>query len=297
MSSVAGLDSELEESEVQTVVEVQDLLAEQDILERENETAVLHLQSAEEQERREREEAEGEAVQQELGTGGLAEQPLCLLPGALGAELPEQAEVPGVEQVLLQGPFPTGATVLCITDNQEESPSDLLRDSTSLLYYQLSPIEPGAFETLPRAEEAEQEERSAIEPEAGGGECGEGKQAAGAGEEPKDDKPEKITCRQSLGKSLTDVILCSEECVAVAEEKPSSCQQSLPEERNRTLEADDVSGTKGGSHQREIDGWIVDHPPVGFRGKRIPPTTTTTTPPHSCPFGKDLPLRIISCGH
>ena len=56
LSSVTGLDSELEESEVQTVVEVQDLLAEQDILERENETAVLHLQSAEEQERREREE-------------------------------------------------------------------------------------------------------------------------------------------------------------------------------------------------------------------------------------------------
>ncbi|XP_040921873.1 cysteine/serine-rich nuclear protein 2 [Toxotes jaculatrix] len=227
LSSVAGLDSEPEESEVQTVVEVQDLLAEQDILERENETAVLHLQSAEEQERREREEAEGEAVQQ--GDGGFTEQPLCLLPGALEGELPEQAEVPGVEQVLLQGPFPTGATVLCITDNQEESPSDLLRDSTSLLYYQLSPIEPGAFETLPRAEEAEQEEHVVREQDAGGGECVERKQGGGGGES-KDDNPEKITCRQSLGKSLTNVILCSEECVAVAEEKPSGRQPSLPEE-------------------------------------------------------------------
>uniref|UniRef100_A0A3Q3JET3 Cysteine/serine-rich nuclear protein N-terminal domain-containing protein n=1 Tax=Monopterus albus TaxID=43700 RepID=A0A3Q3JET3_MONAL len=169
LSSVAGLGSELEESEAQAVVEVQDLLAEQDVLERENETAVLHLQSAEEQERREREEADGEAVQQELGARGLAEQPLCLLPGALGGELPEQAEVPDVEQVLLQGPFPTGATVLCITDNEEGSPSDLLKDSTSLLYYQLSPIEPGAFETLPRAEEAEQEERSVREQVTGGG--------------------------------------------------------------------------------------------------------------------------------
>ncbi|XP_076596643.1 cysteine/serine-rich nuclear protein 2 isoform X1 [Chaetodon auriga] len=228
-SSVAGLDSEPEDSEVQTVVEVQDLLAEQDILERENETAVLHLQSAEEQERREREEAEGEAVQQELGAGGLTEQPLCLMPAALGGELPEQAEVPGVEQVLLQGPFPTGATVLCITDNQEESPSDLLKDSTSLLYYQLSPIEPGAFETLPRAEEAEQEERSVREPAAGGGERVERKQEGG--EESKGDKPEEISCRQSLGKSLTNVILCSEECVEGEEERPSSPPQSLPEEQ------------------------------------------------------------------
>ncbi|KAK9515175.1 hypothetical protein VZT92_025842 [Zoarces viviparus] len=189
LSSAAGLDSELEESEVQTVVEVQDLLAEQDILERENETAVLHLQSAEEQERREREEAAGETVQQELGAGGLAEQP-------------------GVEQVLLQGPFPTGATVLCITDNQEESPSDLLKDSTSLLYYQLSPIEPGDFESPPRDSGGDNRKQ-------GGGE-----------EESKHDKPEEINCRQSLGKS---VMLCSGECMAAVEERPSSPQQSLPE--------------------------------------------------------------------
>ncbi|XP_053173304.1 cysteine/serine-rich nuclear protein 2 [Scomber japonicus] len=230
---VTGLDSELEESEVQTVMEVQDLLAEQDILERENETAVLHLQSAEEQERREREEAEGEAVQQELGTGGLTEQPLCLLPAALGGELPEQTEVPGVDQVLLQGPFPTGATVLCITDNQEESPSDLLKDSSSLLYYQLSPIEPVAFETLPRAVEVEQEERLVREQDAngGGGESVESKLEKG--EKLKDESPEEVNCKQSLGKSLTNVILRSEQCEEVVEEKPLSLQQSLPEEQCR----------------------------------------------------------------
>ncbi|XP_069560291.1 cysteine/serine-rich nuclear protein 2 [Brachyistius frenatus] len=232
LSSVAGLDSELEESEVHSVVEVQDLLAEQDILEQENETAVLHLQSAEEQERREREEAEGEALQQALqqelnGGGGLAEQPLCLLPSALGGELPGQEEVPDVEQVLLQGPFPTGATVLCITDNQEESPSDLLKDSTSLLYYQLSPIEPGAFETLPRAEE--QEERLVRERDAGGDEFMERKQEGEEGL--KDDKQEDNNCRQSLAKSLTNVILCTEECVAAVEERPSSPRQSVPDER------------------------------------------------------------------
>lgn len=124
LSSSAGADSEAEESEVQAAVQVRDLLAERDILERENETAVLHLQSAEEQERREREEV-----------GGGAEQPLCLV-GEQGAA------VPGVEQILLQGPFPTGATVLCITDPQEESPPELLKDSAPLLYYQLGPVEP-----------------------------------------------------------------------------------------------------------------------------------------------------------
>ena len=221
------LASELEESELQAVRQVQDLLAEEDILERENETAVLHLQSAEEQERREREEAEGEALQQELGTGGLSE-PLCLLPGALGGELTEQAEVPGVEQVLLQGPFPTGATVLCISDHQEENPSHLLRDSTSLLYYQLSPIEPGAFETLHRAEEEEeQEERLVKEQHAGGV-----KRKRGGGEESKEDSPEQITCRPSLGKCLSDVMLCSEERGAAEEEEPSS-RQLLPEEQSR----------------------------------------------------------------
>ncbi|XP_026224144.1 cysteine/serine-rich nuclear protein 2 isoform X2 [Anabas testudineus] len=229
MSSVAGLDSELDESEVQTVVEVQDLLAEQDVLERENETAVLHLQSAEEQERREREEAEGETVQQELATGGLPEQPLCLLPGALGGELPEQAEVPGVEQVLLQGPFPTGATVLCITDNQEESPSDLLKDSTSLLYYQLSPIEPGAFEPLPRAEEAEHEERFVREQDAGGSQCAEKTQEEG-GVQLENDKPEKISCREDLGNTLTNSSLCSEVGAAPVKESTSSHEQSLPKE-------------------------------------------------------------------
>lgn len=206
-----ALSSELEESELQTAAEVRDLLAERDILERENETAVLHLQSAEEQERREREEAEGEAVQQELSAGGLAERPLCLMP--------EQAEVPGVEQVLLQGPFPTGTTVLCITDNQEESPSELLKDSASLLYYQLSPIEPGAFETLPRAEEADQGRRSVRQHESGGGDCAERKQEGGA--ELKGDEREEATCGQSSIKSVSDVILCS------GEEKP----WSPPEER------------------------------------------------------------------
>ncbi|KAM8864503.1 cysteine/serine-rich nuclear protein 2 isoform 2-T2 [Spinachia spinachia] len=215
LSVVAGLDSELKGNEAQAVVEVQDLLAEQDILERENEIAVLHLQSAEEQERREREEAAGGTVQQELGARGLAEQPLCGLPGALGGRLPEQADALAAEQVLLQGPFPTGATVLCVTDHQEESPSELLKESTPLLYYQLSPIEPEAFETRPEAEEAQ--------PAAGE----ERKRGGGGGEESTVDKPEEIDCRQSLVKSLTSVILRSGDSAVALVERPSSPQQSL----------------------------------------------------------------------
>lgn len=198
LSSGSGLDSEMGEAQVQTAAEVRDLLAEQHILERENETAVLHLQSAEEQERREREEAEGEAVQQELAEG-LAGQNLCILPG--------QAEEPAVDQVLLQGPFPTGTTVLCITDNQEESPSELIKDSSSLLYYQLSPIEPAAFEAPPRAEEAQQES-------AGGRREGEeGSKGATA---------KDISCRQSS----------SQQCVEAEKERPSGPQQNLPQERS-----------------------------------------------------------------
>lgn len=170
LSSVAGGDSEAEESEAQPVAaEVRDLLAERDILERENETAVLHLQSAEEQERREREEV-----------GGEAPQPLCLVGEQGGA-------VPGVEQILLQGPFPTGATVLCITDDQEEEPRPL-KDSAPLLYYQLSPIEPGAFESA-----APQSEQQGAPVSRGGG--GVEEEQAGEGE---GSKVEKLTCTKCL---------------------------------------------------------------------------------------------------
>lgn len=222
LSSAAGLDSELEEREVQ------DLLAEQDILERENETAVLHLQSAEEQERREREEMEEEAVQRGLGAGGIEEQALCLLPGALGADLPEEAGVGAVEQVLLQGPFPTGATVLCIADNQEESAPDLLKDSASLLYYQLGSIETGAFESLSREEEEEEQEDSMErEQDVGVEECVERGQGEG-GDESRDDEHGDTTCRQSLGKSTPSVVLCSAGGLGgVVEEDPSCLLQSL----------------------------------------------------------------------
>ncbi|KAK7884940.1 hypothetical protein WMY93_028063 [Mugilogobius chulae] len=125
-SSLSSPDDELQQLEVEEAVEVLDAVDERDILERENETAVLHLQTAEEQERRKREELEG----------------------AIEQELTRQAE--SMEEVLLQGPFPTGATVLCITENQEET----AYNKENLMYYQLSSIETGAFETLPQEDEA-----------------------------------------------------------------------------------------------------------------------------------------------
>ncbi|XP_015241694.1 PREDICTED: cysteine/serine-rich nuclear protein 2 [Cyprinodon variegatus] len=220
LSSGIGLDSELEESEVQSVEEVHDLLVEQDILERENETAVLHLQSAEEQERREREEAEGEAVQQELSSDGIPEHPLCLLP--------EQAEATGVDQILLQGPFPTGATVLCISDTQEESPSELLKDSTSLLYYQLSTIEPGAFETLPATEEEEQNESLQS---ASGSELAEKNQEIV--EDFQGDTLDDNASRQSVGECLTNMHLCTDDSAAELEERPAAPDKAVPKQQSQ----------------------------------------------------------------
>ncbi|KAM8830640.1 cysteine/serine-rich nuclear protein 2 isoform 4-T4 [Synchiropus picturatus] len=127
--SSAACPAVLQLEAAQTVVEVQHLL------EHENEVAVMHLQSVEEQERRVRE-------------GG--EPPLCLLPAVLEGE-----------ETLLQGPFPPGATVLCITDNQEEAPSHLLKDS--LMYYQLSPVEGEPMEEGDVRKTAEEEEVKGIQ--------------------------------------------------------------------------------------------------------------------------------------
>ncbi|XP_016354365.1 cysteine/serine-rich nuclear protein 2-like [Sinocyclocheilus anshuiensis] len=110
--SLSPLDSDVE-VESQSVQELQEEQC--DSLERENETAVLHLQSAEEWERR---------LEQE-----------------------EQQ----VEGVLLEGPFPEGATLLCITENHadEQTEQRLLKDPASVLYYQVGHVETAAFETLP----------------------------------------------------------------------------------------------------------------------------------------------------
>ncbi|XP_046896434.1 cysteine/serine-rich nuclear protein 2 [Hypomesus transpacificus] len=208
--SGAGLDSELEEREVQAVLEMQDLLTVQDSLERENETAVLHLQSAEEQERREREEAE-EAQR------GLGEQALCLMPGGLQGELSAEAGVEGVGRMLLQGPFPSGTAVVCISDNQEENPPGLLKDPASLLYYQLSPIEAREFNSLPREEEEEEEEEKEEK------EVGKIEREQGGGEERGEVEHRGITCRQDGDEILPKVALCSEKS-EVEEESPPNGQ-------------------------------------------------------------------------
>nr|XP_029521227.1 cysteine/serine-rich nuclear protein 2-like [Oncorhynchus nerka] len=223
-----GLDSELEteEREVQMVLEAQDLLTEQACLERENEIAVLHLQSAEEQERMREEEEEEEAQRGRGGAGSLGEQALCLLPGALQGELSGEPGVGvGVEGVpisLLQGPFPTGATLLCITENQEgnwegegDNPRGGLKDpASSLLYYQLGPMENEPFEESQPVEEEE-----CVDKEPGGGEEQERVEHRG------------ITCGQDEGEFSPPVALCTENGVGAegAKEVPFSPQQSSSE--------------------------------------------------------------------
>lgn len=139
--SLSPLDSDVE-VESQSIQELQEEHC--DSLERENETAVLHLQSAEERERRlEQEEQQVEEAQ-------TTDPTLCLLQGALTSQAGMEG-MEGVEGVLLEGPFPEGATLLCITENNEDEQTEqrLLKDPASVLYYQVGHVETAAFETLP----------------------------------------------------------------------------------------------------------------------------------------------------
>lgn len=130
--SLSPLESDVE-VETQSIQELQEEQC--DSLERENETAVLHLQSAEELERRR---------EQEVEEAQTADPTLCLLQGALT----DQAGMEDMEGVLLEGPFPEGATLVCITENHADD-QRLLKDPASVLYYQVGHVETGAFETLP----------------------------------------------------------------------------------------------------------------------------------------------------
>ncbi|XP_015456600.3 cysteine/serine-rich nuclear protein 2 isoform X2 [Astyanax mexicanus] len=159
--SLSPLDSEVEVEALEVQSE-RELLEEQcSSLERENETAVLHLQSAEELERRRREqeeEAQGEEVQD-------TNPSLCLLHGQINNEagvegMESVEEMEGVEGMLLHGGFPGGTALLCITENQEEEDEappqqNLLNEQGSLLYYQLSPVETAALETFHEQREEE----------------------------------------------------------------------------------------------------------------------------------------------
>lgn len=187
---------------------VQELLAEHDSLERENETAVLHLQSAEERERRREQEEEVEVeleVQQEEEP--LPDPALCLLSG----QLTEEAQAEAVGGVLIEGPFPGGATLLCIAQDQvgaplqpgghqqqeekEEQQEEQLQveqepqqkdQPAPLLYYHIGPLGAAAFQSQGLAEGSEGE---GVEGEWGGGEEGTGSS--------KDHEQE--TSEQSLG--------------------------------------------------------------------------------------------------
>ncbi|XP_023660768.2 cysteine/serine-rich nuclear protein 2 [Paramormyrops kingsleyae] len=119
-----------------------DYVAQRDSLALENEAAVLHLQSAEEQERRNREQEQEEGETGEVQCG-LGQPGLCLL-----AEPPQDGEAveQGAGPFLIQGTFPAGGSLLCFTESQLEAHHQaLLKEPSSLVYYQMGHEEPLAF--------------------------------------------------------------------------------------------------------------------------------------------------------
>ncbi|XP_064899547.1 cysteine/serine-rich nuclear protein 2 [Columba livia] len=84
----------------------------------ENESAVLHLQSAEELERLKAEEDSGDAP-------GAADLGVCIVEEAPGGLCP-----PLAAPILIQAPFPPGSSVLCFAEGDRP-----FSDAASLLYY------------------------------------------------------------------------------------------------------------------------------------------------------------------
>lgn len=120
-------------------------------LEHENETAVLHLQSAEEQEwrREQEEEAHTEEVQS-------TSPKLC----HLHEEMSSQEEVESmieVDQMFFQDSFPGGAALLCINENQEDAHS--LTEPASVLYYQINHVDTATLKTHDKQEEPGKSEK------------------------------------------------------------------------------------------------------------------------------------------
>ncbi|KAJ8404043.1 hypothetical protein AAFF_G00343930 [Aldrovandia affinis] len=187
-----------------------DYISQRDSLALENETAVLHLQSAEERERqREQEEEEASG-----GAGGLAESRLCLLPESLrGGVAREQ----GAESIVIQGPFPLGTPVLCIAESQEGShPQTFLKEPSSLLYYQIGHVQP-----VPT-----------VLPELLPGDEGD------AAKEGQEDGLEGVSCLQNSKEALSTVVLSSEDYTGTSDAhllQEGSFQrlQGLPEESAR----------------------------------------------------------------
>ncbi|KAI1891137.1 hypothetical protein AGOR_G00161560 [Albula goreensis] len=154
-----------------------DYISVRDRLALENETAVLHLQSAEERERqREQEEEEANG-----GVGGLVDSGLCLLPEALQVGA---AEEQGAEPIVIQGHFPPGTPVLCIAESQEGPHTQtFLKDPSSLLYYQISHVQPSPAESPAEGDGAE---------------------------EGKEDGQEGVISLQNPQQALSTLVLCSE---------------------------------------------------------------------------------------
>ncbi|KAK3519025.1 hypothetical protein QTP70_016159 [Hemibagrus guttatus] len=173
----------------------QELLEEQcHSLEHENETAVLHLQSAEEQERR-REQEEEEAPREEVQSPS---PKLSFLHEELGSQ-EEVGSMVEVDQMFFQDTFPGGATLLCIKENQEDALSQ--NEPPSVFYYQIDHVE---TETFKMHDKQVEEPRKGEEPQGG--------QVEG---ESRSKCHKSQTCRQGHSESST------------SELHPPSCPESI----------------------------------------------------------------------
>ncbi|KAJ8358678.1 hypothetical protein SKAU_G00152030 [Synaphobranchus kaupii] len=163
-----------------------DYISQRDSLALENEAAVLHLQSAEERERqREQEEEEANG-----GAGVLADSGLCLLPDSLQAGV---AGEQGAEPIVIQGPFPPGTSVLCITEAQRgPDPQAFLKDPASLLFYHIGNMQP--------APPVPPQQPAAVQ----------GQQEGGGAKEVQEDGPQGAACPENSQQALPAAVLCSE---------------------------------------------------------------------------------------
>lgn len=142
-SSLFGAEQEL----LVVTPSEQELLEEQcNSLEHENETAVLHLQSAEEQERIR--ELEEEVLRQEVHNE--TSNTCVLQEGPCSHEEMETSEE--VQGVLLQDSFSEEATLLCVKENQKNASNP--NEPTSVLFYH---IEDGETAVIGRKQEPQKE--------------------------------------------------------------------------------------------------------------------------------------------
>ncbi|XP_062871521.1 cysteine/serine-rich nuclear protein 2 [Trichomycterus rosablanca] len=215
------------EVQVETQSE-QEMLEEQcHSLEHENETAVLHLQSAEEQERRR--EREEEVLREEVHATTPSPS-LCVLQEDLGSQeaIETMEEVQGV---FLQEAFPEGATLLCVKENQKDSSS--LNEPASLLFYHIGHVE---TEGLDKQEDQSRESGGVPQKE--------------VKEEAKSEQREPETCRQDQAES------------SITKHRSPTCpENNKGDEEDGSTSEQNLRGTDCQGNWPQVEGDAINLPP------------------------------------